>query len=144
MTAKEYLQQAYLISRQIKRLQARRIQLREDMFSLRSPSDINPDKVQTSLSGDNMIRLIAKVDQIDRAIEKECTRLMEKQTRIEKEVESVPYEQQRDVLYRRYILFQRWEQIAVSMNVSLRHVYRIHGEALQTFSHMHKDVIVCH
>lgn len=39
---------------------------------------------------------------------------------------------QREVLTRRYIIGQRWEDIAESMNYSRQHVTRLHGYALKT------------
>lgn len=41
---------------------------------------------------------------------------------------------QREVLTRRYIIGQRWEDIAESMNYSLRRVYQLHGYALQNIA----------
>lgn len=38
---------------------------------------------------------------------------------------------QREVLTRRYIIGQQWEDVAASMTYNLRHVYKIHGAALQ-------------
>lgn len=52
-------------------------------------------------------------------------------------IEQVPDAREREVLRRRYLLGQRWENIAVETNTALRHVYRLHRAAL-------KDVIVCH
>lgn len=52
-------------------------------------------------------------------------------------IEQVPDARKREVLRRRYLLGQRWENIAVETNTALRHVYRLHRAAL-------KDVIVCH
>lgn len=51
--------------------------------------------------------------------------------RAEKLIAAVSEQAQREVLTRRYIIGQRWEDIAVSMNYNLRHVYKIHGAALQ-------------
>ena len=34
------------------------------------------------------------------------------------------------VLYRRYIINQKWEEIAVQMHLDLRWIYRIHGSSL--------------
>ena len=145
MTAKEYLQQIYIIHRKVKRLEEQREQLRADLYSIGSPAGkMDADKVQTSMSGDNMLRLIAKVDKIDRDIVGEVNALLDVKAKIIKQIERMPNENQKDVLNKRYVNFRRWEQIAVDMNITVRHVYRIHGDALQTFSRMYKDVIVCH
>ena len=35
-----------------------------------------------------------------------------------------------DLLYKRYVLYKTWEEIAVDMNYSIRKIYYLHGEAL--------------
>ena len=46
-------------------------------------------------------------------------------------IDSVPDAVQREVLTRRYIIGQTWEDIAESMNYSRQHITRLHGYALQ-------------
>lgn len=136
MTTKQYLQQIYQIHRRVMRLQAQREQIRAELYSIGSPSGkMDADKVQTSLSGDTMLRLIAKVDEVERGIVAEVEELLELQHRITREIEQLPNEQQRDVLFQRYVLFKKWEQIAVDMNYTIRRVYQLHGEALESFKH---------
>lgn len=54
--------------------------------------------------------------------------------RAEKLIAFVPDQAQREVLTRRYIIGQRWEDIAVCMNYSLRRIYQLHGYALQNIA----------
>ena len=54
--------------------------------------------------------------------------------RTEDLISSVPDPVQREVLTRRYIIGQRWEEIAESMNYSVRHITRLHGIALKNMS----------
>ena len=51
--------------------------------------------------------------------------------RAEEIISSVPDQTQREVLTRRYIIGQRWEDIAECMGYSRQHVTRLHGYALQ-------------
>lgn len=50
---------------------------------------------------------------------------------VERIIASVPDKVQQEVLTRRYIIGQRWEEIAESMNYSRQHVTRLHGYALK-------------
>ena len=135
MTAKQYLQQIYQIHRKVKRLQAQREQIRAELYSIGSPSGkMDADKVQTSTSGDSILRLIAKVDELEREIVEEVDDLLEKQHRITREIEQIPNNRQRDILFRRYVLFQKWERIAVDLDVTVRYVYQVHGDALKSFA----------
>ena len=134
MTAKEYLQQIYHFHRKVKRLQARRDQLRADLYSIGSPSGkMDADKVQTSMSGDTMLRLIAKVDEIERDIVYEIDQMVDARERIAGEIERVSNEHYRDILHKRYIEFKRWVDIADEMHMEISWVFRLHGRALQDF-----------
>ena len=53
---------------------------------------------------------------------------------VEKVIGTVPDAVQREVLTRRYIIGQRWEDIAFVMNYNVRHIYKIHGAALQSMA----------
>jgi hypothetical protein len=135
MTTKEYLQEVYYIDRHIKRLQRRREDLRRDLYSIGSPSGkMDADKVQTSMSGDTMLRLIAKVDDLERDIVLELERLTDKKQRVTEEIEALEDERYRMLLFDRYILFYSWEQVAVDMHYRIKWVYELHGKALQAFA----------
>lgn len=135
MNVKEYLRQIYDAHRKIERLTAKREAIRAELYSVRSPAGaMTPDRVQTSLTGDRMERLVAKVDRIERDIVDELEELFTLQKKITKQIEAIQPEKQRDVLFRRYCLFHKWEQIASDMQVSVRYVHMLHGNALQTFA----------
>lgn len=140
MTAKEYLQQIYHLDRRIKRLQSRREEIRADLYSVKSTTDYNADRVQSSVAGDSMLRLIAKVDSIERDIVKELDQLISMKTRISQEIEQVQDATAKDILYQRYVSCLSFEQIAVNLGYSRRHIDRLHGRALYLFK---KDVLEC-
>ena len=52
----------------------------------------------------------------------------------ERLISSISDAAQREVLSRRYLIGQQWEEIAGSMNYSVRHITRLHGLALQNMS----------
>ena len=68
----------------------------------------------------------------------EADRLMMKmlgvRQQVEKVIGTVPDAVQREVLTRRYIIGQKWEDIAFVMNYNIRHIYKIHGAALQSMA----------
>lgn len=133
MTTKEHLQQVYSIQRKIKRLEDRREDLRADLYSVKSPSDLPEIRVQTSLSGDKMLELISKVDELERDIIAEISDLTDKKQQIMTEIEKVPNENYRQLLFDRYILCKRWEQIALDRDKGVRWIYRMHGKSLNAF-----------
>lgn len=54
--------------------------------------------------------------------------------RAEKLIASVPEQTQREVLTRRYIIGEKWEEIAENMNYSRRRITQLHGIALKNIS----------
>ena len=139
MTVKEHLQQVYTINQRIKRLQARREDLRADLYCVKSPQ-IVPDKVQTSLTGDKMLNLIAKVDELERDMVDEIDHLTTVKQSIISEIEKVPEERYRQLLFDRYILCMKWERIALDRDKNVRGIYKLHGKALNSF----KNVVKVH
>lgn len=81
---------------------------------------------------------------ISRAVEEQAIRLTELAYRYKNaEIEALKKRQQvfdtiwnvpglkGDILYERYINLKKWEEVADTVHVSLRHATRLHGEALQ-------------
>lgn len=132
MTAKEYLEQIYHIDNRIKRLNETRAAIRIEMYSVKTPT-LSANKVTSSMSGDAMLRIIARADEVDREMALEVKRLIETRNKICKQIEGLPKEKHRQVLYMRYVLFKRMERIADDMDKTVRHVYRLRDEALAAF-----------
>lgn len=138
MTVKEYLQQVYKINQKIKRLTKRRDDIRADMYSIGSPAGhMDADKVQTTMSGDKMLNLIAKVDTLERDIVVEISQLTDTKDTICRQIERVKDERYKNILFQRYVLLKSWESIAVDLDYHIKWVYRLHGEALKAFQ---KDI----
>lgn len=138
MTVKEYLQQIYRCECEIKRIQDQIDRIHDDMYSLSSPSGQTDVRVQTSTSGDSMLRLIAKADEITHDLHERKARLYDLSNQICKQIETLEDERYRNLLYHRYVVMWTWEQIAVDMRMAVRHIYRLHGDALQAFGKRYK------
>lgn len=141
-SAKEYLQQAYFIHRRILTLERQRQQIRADIYGVKSPSDMSPDRVQSSITGDRLEKLIARVDETERAIIDELERLYDRKQSIAQMIRQVDAgekwktELYQDVLYHRYIMLEQWKDISSFLNMGMRHTFKIHGEALKVFGQM--------
>ena len=132
MTAKEYLQRIYVLEKKIQRLCDLRDEIRADMYAAKSP-DISGNRVQTSVSGDSMLRLIAKVDGVEAEIVEELEMLTKQKQEILRTIESLPNERYKQLLFDRYVCCKKWEQIAVDWDKGIRWIYRMHGNALKAF-----------
>lgn len=139
MTPKDYLSRAYALDRKAAMLISKACKLRENLYGRGISYD--SDKVKSTCSGD-LSGVIAKVDEYERKADEVIAELVEKRLEIEAVISAVPDEVQREVLERRYLLYQSWETyfdkrtgervigIDESMNYSARQIYRFHGEAL--------------
>lgn len=141
MTAKEYLRQIAALDAKIKRRKQQLEELKHLAAVSRSPSDITPDKVQTSLEGDRMAAIIAEWVDIEREIDDDIDKLVRAKHRIITEIHQLKDPRYIQILEYRYIDLMTFEDIAAMMSVALRHVYRLHGGALEAFR---KEVIECH
>ena len=126
MTAKEYLQQAYKMDKRIRILQGK-------VDKLRSALEYHSPSLEGSSGSGNADRMpdtISKIMEYEQHAAQLQTEFVDKYTEIDKVIHSVEDDTLRAVLERRYLLYQKWEQIAQEMHRDLRWVYRLHGKAL--------------
>lgn len=126
MKPKEYLSQAYKIDRRIKIIRAKIDKINKSADECNVP-DNTRDKIKEYEDRSNKL----------------VSLLVDKRIEIDKAIQAVDDDIQREVLERRYLLYQRWDTyydeisgeyvkgIADSMGYSQRQIYRIHGEALK-------------
>lgn len=127
MTAKEYLRQAYKMDKRIRILQGKVDKLRSAL-EYHSPS---LEGGGGSGSADRMPDTISKIMEYEQHVQQLQAEFVNKYTEIDKAIHSVENANQREVLERRYLLYQKWEQIADEMHYSLQNVFKLHGMALQ-------------
>ena len=142
MTAKEYLGQAYKIDRRINIILRKKENLWNTLVSLGS-SLKNSNVKSSSPDHDSIGKTIAKVDEYGKKADALIDQLVDKKIEIDNAIQSVEDPVQREILERRYILFQTWEShfdkntgeyikgIADDMGYSMQHIFRLHGLALK-------------
>lgn len=136
MTAKEYLRQYLDADRAINAKLEQISKLRA--LATKTTQTLQPDKVQSS-NENKTEKIIAKIVDLENEVDAEIDRLVDIKTQVEAVIRQVPDAIQRIILERRYIIGETWEQIAVAMNYTYRHVTRLHGRALQSV----KNVLEC-
>ena len=94
------------------------------------------ERVQTSPKNDAMDNAILKLNKIDDDINRTIDKLRYKIKEVEDTIDRVKDIKHHEVLFRRYVLNQKWEQIAVCMNYDMRWVQKLHGRALQEVDKM--------
>ena len=108
MTAKEYLNQAYYIDREINLTLAKSDKLRQSLYG-RAVAYGSTGGVKSSSDKDVIGKTIEKIDEYERKANELIDKLVEKRIEIESTIKAVPDSIQREVLERRYLLFQEWD-----------------------------------
>lgn len=93
------------------------------------------ERIQTTKDPDKWTELISKKIEIQNDINKKLMEGYEEMARIEKLIESLD-EDGKLLMRLKYIDCLTWEEVAVEMGYSWRHMHRIHGKCL-------KNVIEC-
>lgn len=139
MTTKEYLSQISEFQKQA-RFYARQIEeIKSLMYSIPGVS-YDKDRVQVSVSGDHMLRLIAKADRLTRCWQDRMDRMVEAKTRITEEILQVKKPSYKWLLIYRYVDCMKWTQVAAALGIDdMRHLYRMHGRALKEFERQKND-----
>lgn len=124
---KEFLRSYRRAKRAVTRLEEQLIELRINKIS---PS-VNNDGMPHGTDIGDLSDYAARVDHIERKIiaaryERICT-----YERIEKCIEAMEEEREKDLLTYRYLRGKSWEQVAVELGYSWQHTHRIHAQALQ-------------
>lgn len=132
MTAKEYLQQAYIIDKKIK-LDTEKLEAARSALCGKTVC-YDRDGSKPVPQGNGTENAVLRVLELEERLNKEIDRLTEKRQEIEQAVNAVPDEVQREVLTRRYLLYQKWGEIAEEMNYSKRRIFQIQGDALKNIS----------
>lgn len=145
MTSREYLRLAWYAYREIMRLSARISEKELSIYGVGSPSNMNPDRVQSSLSGDALAKHFAEIDELNAIRRGRILALEHQREKIAQEIDMIETgdgmkdQLLKDVLHCRYVMFWKWERIAEYINKSLRYVFTLHAEGLRAFEEVMRD-----
>ena len=138
---KRYLRDYRTHVRRINRIEAELEELREMRLSMTMNNDGMPHgSGQSDLSG-----YAAELDRQERDLERERCERMQTYEEIAERIKKLKSENEKDVLFYRYISGLAWWEIAEKMSFSERQIFRIHGKALVHFKlpEDFKDVSEC-
>ena len=142
MTTKEYLQQIHRLSEEIRCNRRRISEIESDISGLKA-IDYSGDKVGGSSDPDQIASKVARLVDLEQRVAGETVELQEKKDTIIKEIRSMSDTRYITLLTMRYVECERWERIAVDMNLTIRWVYQMHGSALKAFEDLKKSKTAC-
>jgi len=134
LTAKEWLMRAWRIDEEIETLR----RARDETFIC--CTSVTPSYEGDSVSGTKDPHKFDQLAEYAAQINAKVDELIAIKREIEAAIEQVNDGTYRELLRRRYLCCERWEQIAVGMGYDYRWVLRLHGRALLEI----KDAIESH
>ncbi len=137
MTAKEYLSQAYKIDDDINSKLEQIASLRELATKATTVISDMPGSPNRNLH--KMEDAIVKLTDLEAELNEDINRLATMKVDITRMIKRVPNRQERNVLEKRYLCYETWEQISVDMGYSIQHTFRIHDLGLQKIEGFLKD-----
>ena len=135
MTAKEYLMQIHRLDEEIKVNQRRIAELQNSIGGLKA-IDYSGDKVNGSHESDPMSSRVAKLIDLEKRVSAELVELQIKKNEMISEIRRLNDTRYVTLLTMRYVDWLPWENISETMKLTLRHVFRIHGDALNAFKEL--------
>lgn len=130
MRAKEYLGQAYRLDQRINSKLEQIASL--DELAMKCNLTLtgmphNPDRGTS-----NMAEAVNKIIDLQTEINYDIQKLVDLKREMVRVIKAVDNTEYQTLLELRYLCFKTWEQIAVDLGYNVRHVYRMHDEAVES------------
>jgi DNA-directed RNA polymerase specialized sigma subunit len=133
MTAKEYLAQAYRID---KRINSKLEQISSYRDLANKVTSIISDIPHSSTRDISSIEnVICKIIDLENEVNDDIDYLVELKRSMVFMIKQIKNPEHQTLLELRYLCYHSWEKIAVEMDYSLQHIFRLHNSAL-------KDVVI--
>lgn len=129
MTAKEYLNQAYRLDQRIRSKQAQIAALNDlatDCSATLTGMPRNPNR-----GGSRMADAVAKIIDLQNEVAVDMEHLVELKAEIITTIKAVDCIEYQLILEKRYISGKSWPEIAVDLGYKMRHLYKLHDDALE-------------
>ena len=129
MTAKEYLGQAYRLDQRINSKLEQVMSLRDLATKATSTlSDVAPSGTRNVY---RMEDIIVKIVDLENEINHDIDNLVDLKREMVSVIKAVTDPELQTLLELRYLCFKSWEQIAVEMEYSIQHIFRLHDKSLR-------------
>jgi DNA-directed RNA polymerase specialized sigma subunit len=133
MNAKEYLGQAYRIDQRINSKLEQISSYRDLTNKVTSIISDMPHSSTRDIS--SMENVICKIIDLENEVNDDIDYLVELKRSMVSMIKQIKNPEYQTLLELRYLCYHSWEKIAVEMDYSLQHVFRLHNNAL-------KDIII--
>lgn len=141
MKAKDYLQQLEKLDTIINQKIQEKCDLRSLVTGVSSP-DPSAERVQGgSLPGDTgFAKTINKIVDLEKEIDSDIDAFIDKKDKIINKIHGLQSAKHIDLLFKKYVQYKKFEQIAVEMGYTYQYVIELHGYALQEFERTYQNL----
>ena len=130
MKANEYLAQAYRLDQRINSKLAQITSLNDLAMKCNTTLSGMPRNPNHSIS--QMADAVGKIIDLQAEINHDIEQLVDLKREMVRVIKAVGNTEHQTLLELRYLCFKTWEQIAVDLGYNVRHVYRLHDEAVES------------
>ncbi|MBR4765637.1 MAG: DUF1492 domain-containing protein [Clostridia bacterium] len=128
MTAKEFLQQAAAVDRVI---ESKIEQVEKLKTLLTKGTSVLTGMPRSGNGREHYDEMLAKLADLEEEINRKIDELVDLKRAIAFAISQISDADYRSLLEMRYLSYNGWSEIARKFNCSLRHIYRLHKEALK-------------
>ena len=128
MIAKEYLSQAYRLDQRINSKLEQIASLND--LATKCTSTLTGMPRNPNRGSSTMADAVSKIVELQAEINSDIDRLVDLKCDMVRCIKAVDNTEHQTLLELRYLCFKTWEQIAVDMGYNVRHVYRLHDDAI--------------
>ena len=129
MNAKEYLKQAFYLD---KRINSKLEQVESlNSLSTKATSTLSDMPKSPNIGSSKLEDTIVKIVDLQEEINRDIDKLVDLKAEIVRTIKKIEDKELQVVLEKRYLCFESWEKIAVEMNYSIQHIFRLHSKALK-------------
>ena len=130
MTAKEYLNQAYRLDQRIRSKQEQIASLNDLATSCTASMTGMPHNPNRGTS--RMADAVCKIVDLQESLAADIKELVELKVEIIATIKAMECIEYQLILEKRYISGKSWPEIAVDLGYKMRHLYKLHDEALDS------------
>ena len=129
MNAKEYLKQAFYLD---KRINSKLEQVESlNALATKATSTLSDMPKSPNRGSSKLEDTIVKIVDLQEEINKDIDKLVDLKAEMVGTIKQIQDKELQVILEKRYLCFETWEKIAVEMNYSIQHIFRLHSKALK-------------
>ncbi len=130
MNALEFLSQAYLLEQQVE-CKLAQIELLKSLASCMSGKPTDQEPVKHTRNVCKMEETVLKIMEAERELDAQIDELVDTKMEIARVISQIRNVTYRLIMEKRYLTFNRFEEIAVDLHYCIRTVQRMHAKALE-------------